>query len=225
MQIKTNFATGVFTWTKEYLIQVLTTGKNPIVVSPLLIDAINKVDRKDFVPEMLKHMAYNDVELHIGHGESLSKPTIIMSMLQALKPDVGQKILDIGTGTGYVATILGYIVGEKGSVFSIDRIQWLWEQARVNHSKYKPLSPNVLFMYRDGLDGLPQQSPYDRILVSFAIDQIPDALKRQLKVNNGMLVVPTKDYNLRVIERHSIDEFTEEIIPGIYIDQGKSGLA
>ncbi len=225
MNIKTNFVPGVFVWNKEYLVQVLTTGKNPVVTSPMLIDAINKIDRKDFVPEMLKHLAYHDTELSIGHGENLTKPTVLFKMLNLLNLSVGQKVLDIGSGTGYCATIMGYIVGKTGSVFSLDRLQWLWEQSRLNYSKYKDIAPNVHFMYRDGMEGLLTQSPFDRIHVSFAVDSVPESLKKQLKVNGGILVIPTKDYNIRVIERHGIEDYMEEIVPGIYIDHGKQGLA
>ncbi|CAG1021171.1 partial Protein-L-isoaspartate O-methyltransferase, partial [Patescibacteria group bacterium] len=99
-----NFGTGaVFKWTKEYLVQVLTDGANPIVTDPLLINALNKIDRKDFLPDTLKNQAYNDVELEIGYSEVLNKPTIIAQMLALLKPKYGGRYLDIGTGTGYSA--------------------------------------------------------------------------------------------------------------------------
>jgi len=123
INIKTNFGSGVFTWTKEYMIQLLTTGKNPVVTNPLLINALTEIDRADFVPERLKRQAYIDVELNIGFGESLTKPTTLFLMLNKLNPDVGQKILDLGSGTGYSATILGHIASKTGSVFSLERVQ------------------------------------------------------------------------------------------------------
>jgi len=225
ISIKTDFTGSIFVWTKDYLIQVLTTGKNPILTNPLLIHAINVIDRADFVPERLKSQAYNDVEIQLGYGESLTKPTTLMHMLELLRPDYGQKILDIGSGTGYAATILGVVVGASGSVYSLERIQWLWEQARINYLKYKNQAPNVNFLYRDGLDGLANQAPFDRIHIAFAVDKVPDILKNQLKVNGGILVAPTKDYNLKVIERNGIEQFTEETLPGVYIEVGKTGLA
>lgn len=216
---------GVFSWSRQYLLQVLTTGKNPIVTNNALMLAFAEIDRADFVPERLKAKAYNDAELEVGFGERLTKPTVIAHMLNVLKPEYGQKMLDIGTCTGYTATLLGLVAGEKGAVYTIERVQWLWEQSRVNHAKYKQKAPNVHFLYRDGLEGLAMQAPFDRIHIAFAVEKVPEVLKKQLKVNNGILVCPTTDYNLRVVERHGIDDYTEEIIPGLVIDHGKGGLA
>jgi len=72
---------------------------------------------------------------------------------------------------------------------------------------------------------LANQAPFDRIHIAFAIESIPENLKRQLKVNGGMLICPTSDYNLKIVERNGIDEFVEEIVPGLVMEAGKSGLA
>ena len=95
---------SIFSWTKEYLIKVLTTGKNPVLSDPILVNALNFIDRKDFVPRDFEKKAYSDIEIDIGYGEKLTEPTIIAQMLALLKPKYGGKYLDIGTGTGYVAT-------------------------------------------------------------------------------------------------------------------------
>ncbi|MBE0573721.1 methyltransferase domain-containing protein [Candidatus Dojkabacteria bacterium] len=220
-----NFGTGaVFKWTKEYLVQVLTDGANPIVTDPLLINALNKIDRKDFLPDTLKNQAYNDVELEIGYSEVLNKPTIIAQMLALLKPKYGGRYLDIGTGTGYSAMILAFVAGDEGHVYTIERVQWLWEQASTYAKKYKDIN-NIDFLYRDGMDGLPQKAPFDGIHIAFALESVPENLKMQLKVNGGLLVCPTTDMNLRVIQRTAIDQYEEEIVPGFIFNKGKVGLA
>lgn len=220
-----NYGTGnVFKWDKEYLIKVLTTGKNPAVTDPLIIAAIQKIDRADFLPDLIKNQAYNDRELEIGYGEVLNKPTVIAQMIQLLQPKYGGTYLDIGTGTGYSAMILAFIAGDAGHVYTIERVQWLWEQASVNAKKY-PTIGNIDFLYRDGMQGLMQKAPYDGIHIAFAMETIPQELKMQLKPNTGRLVCPTTDMNLRVIERRTVDDFEEEIVPGFIFVPGKEGLA
>ncbi len=212
----------MFAWSKEYLVKVVSTGVNPIVTDPIIINALLKIDRKDFVPETLQPKSYMDIELDIGYGEKINKPTIIAQMISLLKPRVGGKYLDLGTGAGYVALTLGFIAGSTGSVFTMERIQWLWEQARQNANKY-PEVRNVSFLYRDGSQGLVSKAPFDGIHVSFALETVPEELKKQLKIDGGRLVCPTTDMNLRVVERKGMDEFEEEIIPGFIFDPVKLG--
>jgi len=215
---------AIFQWSKDYLIKILTSGKDPIVKDSTLVTALQKIDRQDFVPELLKKQAYADVELEIGYGEKLNKPTVIAQMLALLKPKYGGKYLDIGTGTGYSAIVLGFIAGNEGHVYTIERVQWLWEQARQNAYKYQKIT-NVDFLYRDGQDGLIGKAPFDAIHIAFALKEIPNIIKNQLKPNNGILVCPTEDLNLRVIIRKGLDEFEEEIIPGFIFNSVKSGVA
>lgn len=224
MKIKTFGAGAVFKWTKEYLIKVLTQSKKPIVSDPMIVNALNKIDRQDFLPDTLKPQAYNDVELDIGYSQVLNKPTVIAQMIALLKPKYGGRYLDIGTGTGYSAMLLAFVAGEEGHVYSIERVQWIWEQASINARKYSSIN-NIDFLYRDGTEGLPQKAPFDGIHIAFAMENIPDALKMQLKVNGGRLVCPTTDMNLKVIERKGIDEYEEEIVPGFIFDKAQHGLA
>lgn len=221
----TNLPAGISTnWTREYLINVLTSGKNPILTDPILINAFLMVDRAEFVPKNQKNLAYTDLEIEIGYGEKLNRPTIIAQMLSALKPRFGGKYMDVGTGSGYVAAILAYVAGESGHVYTIERVQWLWENARNNLQKYKNLK-NIDSLYRDGLQGLPNQVPFDGIHIAFALDEIPDIVKKQLKIKKGILVMPTLDYNLKIIERVGIDEWIEETVPGFVMQTGQRGIA
>lgn len=224
MKIRNVNTASVFKWTKEYLIKVLTQLRNPIVTDPMIVNALNRIDRKDFLPDTLKNQAYNDIELEVGYNQVLNKPTVIAQMIALLKPKFGGRYLDIGSGTGYSALILAFVSGDEGHVYSLERVQWLWEQASMNAKKY-PEIKNIDFLYRDGNAGLPQKAPFDGIHIAFAMESIPENLKMQLKINGGRLVCPTTDMNLRVIERKSIDQYEEEIVPGFIFNKGAEGLA
>lgn len=213
----------VFTWNREYLFKVLTEGKNAVLHDPNVINAFRMVDRKDFIKNELKHRAYEDIDLELGFEEKFTRPTVLAQMVQLLKPKVGGKYLDLGSGTGYIAMILGFIAGQTGYVYSVERIQWLWEMSRQNAIKYKNIK-NVKFLYKDGSNGLPDQAPFDGIHVSFALESIPESWKQQLSQDGGILVAPLTNYNIRVIERHGVDEFIEEIVPGFVFQSGKVGL-
>ena len=214
---------NIFRWDREYLFRVLTEGKNAVLHDPLLINALRLIDRKDFVRNELKDRAYEDVDLDMGYGETFTRPTVIAQSLQLLKPRLGGKYLDLGTGSGYVATVLGFIAGQGGYVYSIERIQWLWELARQNISNYKDIK-NVKFLYRNGSSGLPESAPFDGIHVSFTMDSIPNEWIEQLSPKNGVLVVPFSEYNLKVIERNG-DNLTEELVPGFVFQSTKDGVA
>jgi len=216
---------SVFKWTKEYLVSILSSGKNPVISDPLLINAFTQIDRKDFVPANLENKAYNDLELDIGFNEKLTKPTIIAQMIAELKPKLGGKYLDIGSGTGYSSAILGFIAGENGKVYSIERVQWLWEQSRTNIQKYPRLTRTIQCIYKDGLAGLINQAPFDGIHISFAVDKVPESLLMQLKIDGGRLVTPTTDNFLKIIQRNGIEEYEEETIPGFTFDTYKQGMA
>ncbi|GAB4283623.1 MAG: hypothetical protein Kow0081_0320 [Candidatus Dojkabacteria bacterium] len=213
---------NAFSWTKEYLLKYLTTGKNPALTNPKLIMAFKNIDRKDFVTFENKNIAYADLEINLGYNEKLTRPSTLARMAELINPKTGGTYLDIGSGTGYFATILGYAIGNEGKVYSLERLQWLWEMARSNIAKYKEIK-NVIFLYRDGMNGFIDKAPYDGIHVSFAVEQVPQNWKDQLKANGGILVVPTINHDIRVIERNG-EDFIDEIVPGFIFDKGKVGV-
>lgn len=222
MNIQNKGTSAVFKWTKDYLFQVLTGGKSPILTNPKLIAAFRAVDRADFVPPSVADKAYIDMDIDVGYGEQLTRATFIGTMLQHLNPKMGGTYLDIGTGTGYAATILSAVAGKTGKIYSIERIQWLWEMARDFNRKYRDIGAPIQFLYRDGKDGLVNFAPFDGIHVAFGVEQVPENLKMQLSLDGGILVIPTLNYDIRVIERRG-NEFLEEIVPGVHISQGKEG--
>lgn len=223
VDIKTLGSGTAFVWTREYLYNLLTKSKNAPLYSPKIMAAFQYLDRKDFIPEEFKDKAYQDIDLEIGYGENFTRPSTLAQIAELLKPKQGGKYLDIGTGTGFLAMVLGFVSGQTGKIVSIERVQWLWELARKNSTKYRDIN-NVSFLYRNGLEGLPQQAPYDGIHISFAIDNLPETLKMQLNPNGGILVYPTLENELKVIERMG-EDYIEEIVPGFIFKEGKVGVA
>jgi len=146
--------------------------------------AFEKVDRKLFVPEYLEDRAYSDHPLPIGFNQTISAPSMIAIMLEALDLKRGDKVLEIGTGSGYNAALISEIVGEN--VFSIERIPELAEFAKNNLKKsgYK-----VKILIGDGTLGYEGESPYDKIIVTAAAPKIPETLIKQLKIG-GKLCIP-----------------------------------
>jgi protein-L-isoaspartate(D-aspartate) O-methyltransferase len=210
----------LFRWSRDYLFQVMA---KIVIDDSILLSAFKEIDRADFVPEKLRDSAYSDQEIEIAYGERLNSPIVVADMLNQIKPIPGGTYLDIGTGTGYVAALLAYCASDTGKVYSMERLQWLWESARNNVKKYK--FSNVEILYRDGLEGLPLKAPYDGIHVSFIINQeTVDKLKTQLKNNNGKLVFPDVNNNITVIERVG-ENYTQEIVRGHVFKEGKAGVA
>lgn len=222
MDINTFGSHSTYKWTHEHLMNVLSKGHNRVLTDPLLINAFKTIKRQDFVPENQAYAAYEDKEIPIGYDQTTARPTVTASMINQLKPQSGKKYLDIGAGSGYASALLGLIAGEKGSVYSLERNQYLADFARENISKYKTLS-NVETIFKDGSSGLAEKAPYDFIYCEVAFEEIPNAIKNQLVVG-GRLVAPTTMNDIRLIERISPTEFDETIIGGYVFKEIESGI-
>ncbi|MFH1450059.1 MAG: protein-L-isoaspartate(D-aspartate) O-methyltransferase, partial [bacterium] len=163
--------------------------KNQIVArgikDPKVIKAILKVERHKFVDEYMQDKAYEDYPLPVGFDQTISQPYMVALMTQCLELKGDEKVLEVGTGSGYQAAILAEIC-EK--VYSIERVANLATRASnliINDLNYT----NVLITVGDGTCGLPQYAPYDRIIVTAASPNIPKFLIEQLS-NNGLMVIP-----------------------------------
>ncbi|MEM5811831.1 MAG: protein-L-isoaspartate(D-aspartate) O-methyltransferase [Candidatus Aenigmatarchaeota archaeon] len=155
-----------------------------------IISAFLKIDRKNFIPSVFLNEAYNDYPLPIGEGQTISQPYTVAFMLELLEPKKGQKILDIGFGSGWTTCLLAEIVGKKGKVYAIEIIPEVFEFGKKNIEKYDFLKEGRVEIFcADGSKGLKEKSPFDRILVSAAAKEIPQELINQLE-NNGVLVIP-----------------------------------
>lgn len=151
---------------------------------PAVIRAFEAVDRHRFVPEHLQDMAYEDRPLPIGEGQTISQPYIVAFMTQSLDLENTDRVLEIGTGSGYQAAILAEIAAH---VYTIEIIESLGNQAKavLDNAGYD----NVDVKIGDGFKGWPEHAPFDAIIVTCAPTEIPDPLKEQL-ADGGTLVIP-----------------------------------
>jgi protein-L-isoaspartate(D-aspartate) O-methyltransferase len=157
------------------------------ITDPQVLKAMGTVPREKFVPDYRRHLAYEDRPLSIGAGQTISQPYIVAYMIEAMRLDGGEKVLEIGAGSGYAAAVLAEIAAE---VFTIERIEELAELARANLAAAG--ITRVTVRCGDGTDGWPEEAPFDAILVSAGAPKIPETLKHQLKIG-GRMVVPIGD--------------------------------
>lgn len=160
--------------------QIIARG----ITDPLVIDAMLKVPRHLFVSEALIDSAYGDFPLPIGEGQTISQPFIIAEMTEKLGLKGHERVLEIGTGSGYQAAILSRIVYK---VYTIERNRTLFSQTRklFDNLKYH----NIVTRYSDGTQGWKQESPFDAVIVTAGGRQIPQPLIDQLAIG-GKLVMP-----------------------------------
>ncbi len=184
--------------------------------SPQIIQAFEKIKRQDFVIQELIYQAEENVPLSIGHGQTISQPLTVAFMLELLNPQKGQKILDIGSGSGWTTALLAEIVGPKGKVFAIERIQMLRTFGENNADKYNFVkSKRVIFKTGDGTEGLPKEAPFDRIHVGAAANRIPQALLKQLAVNGKMVIPQGINFqDIVLIEKTGEKEYRQKSFPG-----------
>lgn len=154
------------------------------VTAPRVITAMLRVSREKFVPEDERDYAYGDYPLRIGHGQTISQPYIVAYMVEALNLKGGEKVLEVGAGSGYAAAVLAEM-GTK--VFAIERIEALGEQARENLAAAG--CDTVHLKCSDGSHGWAEEAPFDAILVSAGAQHLPQDLVEQLAIG-GRMVIP-----------------------------------
>ena len=157
--------------------------------------AIRKIPRDEFVPISLKENAYEDVPLLIMKNQTISQPSVVSRMTEWLDIKEGQKILEIGSGSGWQTAILSYLVGQ-GKVYSIERHSELAEFAKKNLDKLG--INNVKVILGDGNLGFPQESPFDRIIITAACKKVPEQLLEQLS-DEGLLIAPVGEFQQSMI--------------------------
>lgn len=174
--------------------------------SESIIRAFEKVKREDFVPEHLIGYAYEDIALPVMAGSTLSQPSTIGFMLDLLDAKDGQKIIEIGSGSGYVLALLAEM-NPSGKVYGVE----LLKELAVKSMKYLEAKKNVEVVIRNGSNGLPELAPYDRILISASCQEVPRHLLPQLK-EDGILVAAVKQSIIQI--KKSAGQTIEKEFPG-----------
>jgi len=151
------------------------------------LDAFTAVRREDFIQPEMRHRAYEDTPLPILRGKTISQPTTVMIMTANLALKTGDRVFEVGSGSGYQTAILAKLVGSKGEVISTEVIPELVTFARENLARAG--IANVKLYEEDGSKGLQRESPFDKIIITAACSEFPPELLKQLKVG-GIIVGP-----------------------------------
>lgn len=164
------------------------------VKDPRVLQAMSKVPRHLFVPEEYRNHAYNDYPLPIGYGQTISQPYIVAAMTELLELKGDEKVLEIGTGSGYQTAILAELAGK---VYTVERIPQLLERAKQVLSSLG--YTNIHFKLTDGTLGWPENAPFDRIIVTAAAPDLPQPLIDQL-AEGGIMVIPVGSRYLQTLK-------------------------
>ena len=188
-----------------------------------VLKAIERVPRELFVPEELRRNAYSDRALPIGHGQTISQPFMVATICAVLGLEGGERVLDVGTGSGYQAAVLAELAGQ---VVTVERVPELAEQARATlaGAGYGRVDVRV----GDGTLGVPDRAPYDAIAVAAAAPGVPEALYEQLSPD-GRIVLPVgslRDQWLEVVVRRPEGPVIERSVPCRFVPLiGSEGFA
>lgn len=165
--------------------------------TPEIIAAFEKIDRADFLPPNVREFAYDNLALPIGWGQTISQPQVVAFMLELLEPKSEEKILDVGSGSGWQTALLASIVGKRGEVVAVERIPEVFEFGKSNLEKYA--FDNIILLQGDGTEMIRPAGYFDKIIVAASGDSLPESLKAEVRVG-GKIVAPV---------RESIFEFTK----------------
>jgi len=188
--------------------------------TPRIINAFQKIKRVDFLPEDVKNLAELNEALPIGYGQTISQPLVVSFMLELLQPNSGDKILDIGAGSGWTSALLSEIIGNKGKVVAMEIIPELAEFGRKNVAKYNFIKKGIVdFICADGSKGFPDfksrpefAQGFDKILCSAEAKKVPQAWEDQLKIR-GRIVTPINS-SIWLFIKKSSGKFVGKEYPG-----------
>jgi protein-L-isoaspartate(D-aspartate) O-methyltransferase len=184
------------------------------VTDPRVLAVMGKVPRHEFMPEALRTQAYGDHAMPIGEGQTISQPYIVALMTELLELEGDERVLEIGTGSGYQAAVLAELCQK---VFTIERVKTLADKARATLDRlgYK----NVVMKVYDGTYGWKEMSPFDAIIVTAAAPDVPDTLVEQLK-DGGRLVIPVGERYTQVllkVTKSPSGTVTKTSIPCVFV--------
>ena len=173
-----------------------------------ILSSIKKVPRELFVNKLSSQLAYENMPLPVECGQTISQPYVIAYMIDCLNLKKTDKVLEIGTGTGYQAAIISHLCQK---IYTIEIFDKLFNQAKINMEKLK--IKNIIYKLGNGLNGWGEKILFDAIIVSAASKEIPPKLLQNLK-NNGKLIIPQKypleNQKLILIEKNSENNFKKE---------------
>lgn len=206
----------VFKVKREKLVKSLI--EESILKSEEVIRAMLSVPREEFVPPRYKELAYLDTPLSIGYGQTISAPHMVAIMTEALKPSRGNKVLEIGAGSGYQAAIIAEIVKPEGHVWTVEIVPELAKFAEENLRR-TGYSDYVTVIVGDGSRGYEGAAPYDRIIVTAAAPRVPEPLISQLR-EGGRIVIPVGDayvQTLKIVEKKGGTLHVEDSVPCVFV--------
>ncbi|MFH0806145.1 MAG: protein-L-isoaspartate O-methyltransferase [Candidatus Brennerbacteria bacterium] len=197
--------------TKEELLEELI--KDGYLKTASIIEAFKKIDRAQFVPAGEESHAYENRPLALPEGQTISQPLTVAFLLELLEPKRGEKILDVGAGSGWQAALLAELVGETGKVIAVERVKQLQEFAAANIAKFGFIEKGtVRVVHGDASGGYAPEAPYDRIIAAAAASAIPEEWKSQVKMG-GRIVAPVGEA-IVVLEKTGPEEFEEREFHG-----------
>lgn len=186
LAVVTTVQAGIFSSARERMVEKQLKDRD--ITDKKVLKAMQEVPREKFVPKALMLTAYADRPLPIGHNQTISQPYIVALMTQLLKVKPTDRVLEVGTGSGYQAAVLSKLAKE---VYTIEIVKPLAEESK---ERLKKLGyNNVHVKWGDGYEGWPEAAPFDGIMVTAAADFVPPALKKQL-AEGGRIVIPLGDY-------------------------------
>ncbi len=203
---------------REKMVEIQIKARG--VKDPRVLSALLKVERHRFVPEEYLDSAYSDQPLPIGEGQTISQPYIVALMTDLLDLKGNEKILEIGTGSGYQAAVLAELAKE---VYTIEIVERLASTAKNRLLELGYLNTKV--KAGDGYLGWPEAAPFDAIIITCAPDHIPEPLVEQLR-EGGRMVVPVGTYaqELKKIVKHSGKIETTDVIPVVFVPMTGNGV-
>ena len=194
----------------------------PVVTDTRVVDAFRDVPRHAFVPTALVPQAYEDHPLPIGYGQTISQPSLVAQMTELLELEMGDRVLEIGTGSGFQAAILRRLTDE---VYSVEIVP---ELATTGRAVLEALGfDDIELARRDGYGGWPAHAPFDAIIVTAAPDHLPPPLVEQLSPDGGRMVIPIGPVGdvqtLWLVVRHGDEVDMEQIMPVVFVPLTREG--